>query len=138
MGGRTLVDTAVFAYALGGAHEQRDACRAVIAAAERGVVELHASIELVQELVHHRMRRTNRADAVRQAQLAAAVCVLHPFDRAVLDRSLALVARTTLGGRDAVHAATGLLLGISVILSPDRDYDGVPGLRRVDPVDLEL
>jgi predicted nucleic acid-binding protein len=38
-----------------------------------------------------------------------------------------------LGGRDAVHAATALRNGLTVVISPDRAFDGIPHLRRFDP-----
>lgn len=37
-------------------------------------------------------------------------------------------------GRDAVHAATALAYGIPVVASPDPAFDGVPGIRRLDPL----
>ncbi len=128
-----LVDTAVFAYALGAAHVRREACRAVVARATAGEIELHASVEMVQELLHHRMRRTDRASALRQARAAGGLCVLHPFDMPVLERALSLVETTALRGRDAVHAATADCHGLDSIISPDGDFDGIAGLRRVAP-----
>ena len=129
-----LVDTAVFAYALGGEHPLREPCQAIVAAAGSGRLELHASVELVQELVFHRMRRSDRQAAVRQARDAATLCVLHDFDRAVLDRALLLIDTAgQIGGRDAVHAATGLQNGVSTIISPDPAFDQVDGLTRLVP-----
>ena len=93
---------------------------------------------MVQEVLYHRLRKTDRDRAVGQAQRAARLCVLHPFDQAVMDRMLALVAsHPRIGGRDAVHAATALHHGIPAIISPDAAYDDVPGLRRVDPRDID-
>ena len=37
--------------------------------------------------------------------------------------------------RDAVHAATALRRGISIILSADHDFDDIAGLERLDPHD---
>lgn len=36
---------------------------------------------------------------------------------------------------DAASAATALNRGIDKILSADRDFDGIPGLERIDPSD---
>lgn len=135
---RAWVDTSVLAFAAGGEHPHREPCRAVVAAAAAGRVEVHASVEMIQELVFHRLRRVSRDQAVAQARQAAALCVLHSFDAAVLDRALDLVASSGLGGRDAVHAATALAAGFQEIVSTDRDFDRAPGLRRVDPADLRL
>lgn len=132
------VDTSVLAYAAGGTHPQREPCRRLVAAAATRSVELHASVEMVQELLFHRVRRTARAEAVAQARFAADLCVLHPFDGALLSRALELVAVSELGGRDAVHAAAALLAGFTEIVSADRDFDAVPGLARRDPLELRL
>lgn len=132
---RLLVDTAVLAYAVGGDHPQRAACRRLVEAAADGYLELHASVELVQEFLFHRLRRIDRPTAVAQARDAADLCVLHPLDRAVMTRALDIASASLLGGRDAIHAATALLHGFSSIVSPDRDFDGVVGLERVEPTD---
>jgi uncharacterized protein len=130
-----FLDSAVWAYALGGEHPRRDACRALLLTAQRGQIELHASVELVQEVVFHRLRRTDRASAVAEGRAIERACALHPFDAAVLDKALELTATTAIRGRDAVHAATALLNGFHAIVSPDRDFAGVPGLRHLDPAD---
>lgn len=78
-------------------------------------MEFHASVELVQEFLFHRLRRVARAEAVAQARDVADLCVLHSVDR------------------DAVHAATALIDGFPAIVSPDRDFDFVVGLERIDP-----
>jgi predicted nucleic acid-binding protein len=40
-----------------------------------------------------------------------------------------------LGANDRVHASTCLRNGISTIVSADSGFDGIAGLRRVDPLD---
>lgn len=129
---RLLVDTAVLAYALGGEHPEREACVQLVVAAGAGDIELHASTEMVQELLFHRMRRGTRAKAVTQARDASELCFLHSFDAAVLTRALELInTHERLGGRDAVHAATALQNGITTIVSPDSAFDGIGGLTRI-------
>lgn len=65
-----------------------------------------------------------------------AICTLQPFDEQVLDDALDLIDRVPrLGMRDAVHAATALLLPQPAIVTADRIFDDVPGLLRVDPSD---
>lgn len=43
-----------------------------------------------------------------------------------------------LSARDAIHVATCLHQGITEILSPDRAFEAVPGLRRIDPAVMAL
>ena|SRR5690625_451068 len=130
------LDTAVPAYALGGEHRERAAAQHVIRAATAGRVVLHSSVEMVQELVHHRMRRVGPEDAVRQARAVAELCILHPFDAVVLSRALDIVAEQGVRGRDAVHAATALVHGLPELVSPHPDFDDMPGITRVLPTAL--
>jgi predicted nucleic acid-binding protein len=39
--------------------------------------------------------------------------------------------------RDASFAAVALNRGVAYVLCPDRGFDDVPGLERVDPADLD-
>lgn len=129
-----LVDASVFLYAIGADHELKAPCRAVLA---HPGLELHASVELVQEVVFHRMRVGDRSSSVAAARLVADACELHAFDADVLGRALSLIAEGSIGGRDAVHAATAVAAGIGAIVSPDGDFDGIPGLVRIDPRRLD-
>jgi predicted nucleic acid-binding protein len=136
---RFLYDTAVFVYAIGGDHPYRAPCREIVGRAARGELAGEASVDLVQEFLHQRARRTgDRQEAVRRARLLPALCRLHDFDRRDLVRALDLFATNdALHARDAGFAAVALNREIGVILSPDQAFDAVPGLRRVDPLDAE-
>ncbi len=127
-----LIDSAVFVYALGEDHELKKPCRAVIDDEE---LELCATVEMVQEVVFHRMRMGD-GNAIRQAQRVAQSCRLYAFDREILDVALSLIDRHGMGGRDAVHAATALRHGIPEIISPDPAFDGIEGLTRLDPREM--
>lgn len=131
--GRVFLDTAVLALAVGGEHPLREACRGYLVAAADEEVELHVSVEALQELLFHRMRRGDRGDAVALVRDVGATCVVHPLDDDVLRRALDLVSTSAIGGRDAVHAATAIGAGFTEIVTPDTDFDGVPGLARRHP-----
>lgn len=133
-----LVDSAVVAHALGSDSPMRAACQELLRQTEQDQFRAYASVEMIQELVHHRMRRSgDRVSSVRQGRYASSLFTLLNFDREVLELSLDLIERTpTIRGRDAVHAASALAYGIDSIISPDRAFDGIPGLTRLDPIDL--
>lgn len=134
-----LIDSAVAAHALGEDDPVRSACRAVMTAAADDRIRAYASVEMIQEVVHHRLRRTgDRSAATADGRDVAAVLTILPFDREVLDLSLDLIERTDVRGRDAVHAATALAYGIDTIVSPDNAFDRIPGLTRVDPREFAL
>lgn len=133
---RFLWDTAVFVYAVGRDHPLRDPCRDLVRAARDGRLRGEASVELVQEYAHLVLRRTgDRPHAARQARAVWRLCTLHDLTIDDLDRAIQLLERTSLGGRDAVHAATALNRGISVVVTPDQAFTSVEGLERVDPTD---
>lgn len=134
-----LLDTAVAAYALGAESRYRLPCVAILEASADDRVRGYASTEMIQELVYHRLRRgIDRRTVATAGRETSAVLTLLNFDREVLDLSLELIERTAIRGRDAVHAATALAYGIDTIVSPDRAFDGIPGLARVDPVEFAL
>ena len=134
---RFLYDTAVFLYAIGGPHPYRDPCRDILVQAEESAVRGEASADLIQELLHYRFRRTrDRPRAAREARDVAELCVLHDVTPADVLHALDLFATTQgIGARDAVCAAVALNRGIPTLLSPDKAFDEVPRLARVDPSD---
>lgn len=129
------LDAAVGIYAIGAASPAKASCIRLVERAAEGELTLHASVETIQEFCLHRMRRTGRSAAVAEAEHLSSLVVLHDFDRVVLDQSLRLIETTSVRGRDAVHAATALVHGLTQIVSPDHAFDGVPGLTRLDPAD---
>jgi len=135
---RLLVDTAVFVYADGGEHRYREPCRRIIGLVAAGDLELEASVELVQEFAHVQLRSgRERAVVLARARRVADLCMLHPADVRDGRMMLRLLAEhDRLMPRDALFAATALNRGIDGILSPDRDFDGIAGLERVDPLQL--
>ena len=128
-----FVDTSVLLIAAGGDSPERTACRAFLQRAHDERRTLHASVEMVQEFVHHRMRREPRAVAVETARDLLETCVLHAFDEDVLRDALHLIEASDVRSRDAVHAATALRAGFTTIVSLDTDFDAVPGLDRLAP-----
>lgn len=39
--------------------------------------------------------------------------------------------------RDLIHVAVMRRLGIAHVVSADRDFDGIPGVTRLDPMDVD-
>lgn len=135
MSERFAFDTAVFVYARGTEHPYRQPCRELVDAARTGRLRGEGSVEIVQEYAHILIRRGLPRAAVRDdARDVAALFRAHEFDEPDLAKALALIAEhPEIGMRDAVHAATALRRGIEVIVSPDRGFDAVHGLERLDP-----
>ncbi|HEY7830248.1 MAG TPA: type II toxin-antitoxin system VapC family toxin [Solirubrobacteraceae bacterium] len=136
---RFLFDTAVFVYALGVEHRYREPCRAILREVQGGRVAAEASIELIHEFAYVHLRRAkDRADVVSAARTIARILSLHTVEPRDMERALDLWSEhKQLDVRDSIFAAQALNRGIEAILSPDRDFDGIPGLQRIDPADVE-
>lgn len=134
---RFLFDTSIFLYAVGADHPYRGPCRHLVELASEGRILGEASVELIQEYVHVRARRTGQKElAAQEGEDVARLCALHELTE--LDLHLALTLFRTVPSlqlRDAIHAATAINRGIELILSTDRGFDDVQGLQRLDPVD---
>jgi predicted nucleic acid-binding protein len=136
---RFLFDTGVFIYALGGEHPYRDPCRAIMDKGVQGLLVGEASIELIHEFAYVRARRgVDRQAAMADARDIAETSRLHPVDRVDIERALKLWSEhEQLDMRDAIFAAQALNRDIDAILSPDRGFDGIDGLQRIDPADVQ-
>lgn len=93
------------------------------------------SAEVIQEILHRfiSIRRPDmgRAQAIEALDIFAPVL---PMTHALMRRVPELATRyPSLDARDLVHVATCLHEGITEIISPDRAFDQVRELRRIDP-----
>lgn len=130
-----VLDTTVLAYAVGTEHEYRDPCRTLLEAVSTGSVEATTTAEVVQEFAHVRARRRDRDDATDHA--LDALRLLSPLlaiTEQVLRDGLALWRRSTsLGSFDSVLAAAAVAHGAGSLVSADRAFEHVRGLRHVLP-----
>ena len=135
-----FVDTAVPMYAAGGDHPMRDPCLRILEMIRQGDVDGVTSVEVVQE-ISHRFLAVRRPDFARQ--LAIDVLDLFapvlPITHAMMRRVRELALRyPSLQARDLVHVATCIHEGITEIVSPDKAFDQVSELRRIDPSEFAV
>ena len=134
-----VLDTAVLVYARGGEHPLRSPCRRLLDAHARGAVDATTTIEVIQEFLHVHARRRDRPTVVTAARELTASFRLLTAQPADLERSLDLfVGHPHLGAFDAVLAAVALNRAAEALVSPDRAFGEVEGLRWVDPGGPEL
>ncbi len=133
---RFLYDTAIFIYAVGSDHPYRTPCRELIELQGDGALAGEVGVELLQELAHVRARRTNdRGSSVRLVSHVSSLCVVHDLTSTDMQMALNLFeAHPELDMRDAIHGATALNRGIGAIVSPDRAFDVIEELDRIDPL----
>ncbi|MEO7119406.1 MAG: type II toxin-antitoxin system VapC family toxin [Candidatus Limnocylindrales bacterium] len=133
-----FIDTAVIMYAVGGDHPYRDPSRRILDRVGAGTLDAETSIEVIQEIIHRfvSIRRPDLGRRVTTDALDLFAPVL-PVTHATMRRLPDLIDRyPRLSARDLVHVATCQHEGISEIVSPDRGFDLVDGLRRLDPADF--
>ena len=103
-----------------------------------GQLEAVTSTEVVQEILHRfiSIRRPEVGIEIARVTMDAFAPVL-PITHTLMRRLPDLAARYPhLSARDLVHVATCIHEGISEILSPDRGFDQVVEMRRIDPTDF--
>jgi hypothetical protein len=131
-----FVDSAVLMYAAGTDHPLRAACRRIVERVGDGDVDAVTSTEVVQEIIHRYLsiRRPDLARRIAADTLDLFSPVL-PITHACARRMPDLVERYPfLQARDLIHVATCIHEGIAEILTPDRGFDQVAEVRRIDPL----
>jgi uncharacterized protein len=133
-----FLDTAVFMYAGGRDHPLRAACQTILQRTAAGTLDATTSAEVVQEILHRfvAIHRPDLGVAMARDLLDAFEPVL-PITNGVVRRLPDLVERyPVLATRDLIHVATCLEEGIGEIVGPDRGFDTVREIRRLDPTEL--
>lgn len=128
-----LVDTniAVYSHVPSRYH---DACLEVIEAVAAGIAPGRMSTAVLEEIWHVELSGKARPTAGLARRMYVVFTPLLAVTDEVVARALALTA-PRLGANDRIHVATALAHGIDTILTADAAFDGIPGLRRVDPAD---
>ncbi len=130
-----LLDANVLMYAAGAEHPHKAPSAALLERVAVGEVEAAIDAEVLQEILH-------RYRAIRQWQRGEAIYLLArkvipvvlPITAEVMDVACALLSEIPrLTARDALHAAVYRASGAALLCSYDRDFDLVPGMRRVTP-----
>ena len=133
-----FLDANVFLYAAGSPHSHREPCRRILRLVEEGALPSNTSVEVVQDLLYVLWRRGLAEKGVRLAQsvmdLFPALLPLTSDD--LRDACNLLTGDTALTPRDAVHVATMRRHGIGSIVSADVHFDGIRGIRRIDPREI--
>ncbi len=130
-----FIDTAVVMYANGANHPLRGACRAIMIRVGDGQLEAVTSAEVIQEIVHRfdSIGRPEIGIEIARVTMDAFAPVL-PITHALMRRVPDLTRRyPNLSARDLVHIATCIHEGITEIVTPDRGFDQVVEIRRIDP-----
>ena len=130
-----LIDANIFMYAAGADHAYKGPSAAFLTRVASGDVDAAVDTEALQEILH-RYRAMGRWEDGRRVYETTRriVPVSIPITVEILDAARDLMnTYGELTTRDAIHAAVALASEAEGICSYDRDFDGVAGLRRVEP-----
>lgn len=130
-------DTAVIMYAAGKPHPLRRPCRQLIEAVVDQSLDGVTSAEVVQEILHRFSTGDRRPVGAAMAESALDVFapVLPITERVMREMPSLFLQYPALTARDLIHLATCRIHGIDLIISPDRGFDGIEGITRIDPAD---
>lgn len=129
-----VLDTNVLVYAVGTEHPLRSRCRRLLAAQRTGRIELATTLSVLDEFVHVRSRRRPRTDAVSLARLFSETLTILDATVEDFDHGLELFqAHRRLGSVDSGLAAVAMGCDAEALVSADRAFTEIRGLRHVDP-----
>ena len=134
-----FIDTNIPMYAAGAPHTLREPSQRVIAAIVSGDIDAVTDAEVFQEILYRYFRVGERAkgftvfDSFYRIMLGRIL----PVDDADISGARRLAARyPALSPRDLIHASVALHHQALDVITADRGFDLVDGLRRLDPSDF--
>lgn len=125
-------------YAAGAEHPLKAPCVAILEAVARAKLKAVTDIEVLQELLHRYTALGERERAVEVCRLFLQIVPdVLPLTREFIERTLEFHLRfPQLQARDSLHAAVMLEHRITHIISADRHFDAIPGILRLDPLQI--
>ncbi len=133
-----FLDTNVFLYAAGGPHPLKEPCGRVLKAVADGTVEAVVDAEVLQELLYVLERRGMlRQGAALVSSVVELVTRVLPVSAHDIELTCKLLLKGTgLPVRDALHVAVMMNNGLDSVVTADRHFAMVKGLRCLRPEDV--
>lgn len=133
-----FVDANIPMYAAGRDPKARQAVAAAVRHAVQNDIPLVTSAEVFQEVLHRYSAQREMETGRTAYRFLARICseVLPVEERHTALALELLRIHQRISARDALHAAVMEVAGIHSILTEDRHFDQIPGIRRVAPAEL--
>ena len=134
-----FIDSNVPIYASGRPHRYKEPCFQVVMMVVESPRSFVTSVEVLQELLHRYI--ASRRWTFGREVLKGFAEVMRDRIEPVYEQDLRIAADLAdrhpgISARDFVHAAVMRRLGTDLIISADSGFDRLPGLTRLDPVDV--
>lgn len=133
-----LLDANIPIYAEGRDHVYRIPCRDILEQTKAWPDRYAIDVEAFQEILYvYSSRGELDTGAGIVERLMARLPNIIPITAAEITIAMRLMSETrSLSARDAIHAAVVFEHGLDGIITADRDFDRIPGLRRFDPMEV--
>ena len=133
-----LLDANIVIYAEGREHIYRNPCRLVMDQVRLRPEHYTIDAETIQEILYSYSRQGELDKGIRIVdELLARMPHIIPITTDEIQAAMRLMRDTSsLSSRHAIHAAVVVVHGLDGIVSADRGFDRIPGLRRYDPAEL--
>ena len=133
-----LLDTNISVYADGRDHPYRDSCNRIIEWLESDARNYVTNTEILQEILHVYNSRREMSRGIRLVEnLLRLLPAVIPITATEIRTAVRLLRETPgLSSRDAIHAAVVIEHGLEGIVSADRIFERIVGIRRYDPIDV--
>ena len=129
-----LVDSNIPMYLVGADHRLKARARQLAEDAIADGEALCTDVEVLQEILH-RYQAINRLDMIDPAFAAVLgiVDVVYPIEHRDVERARRILQSSPdRSARDAIHIAVMQARDIDRVMSFDRGFDGIPGVRRLE------
>lgn len=135
-----FIDSNIIMYAAGRDHPLKKPSLNILTRIQSGRLDAVSSVEVLQEILY---RYWSIGELTKGCQVFADFESLIPnfLDIKRADLILAkdlLRKRSEIKPRDALHVAVMKNNKIAVIISADRDFDSIPGIKRRDPLEFAV
>jgi predicted nucleic acid-binding protein len=138
--GSLMLDVAVPMYAAGTPHAYQPACQWTMTEIAAGRLSAAIDTETIQEVLHRYGALGRFAAAVQIAtdllSIVSQVLSVNSADAQLAIQPFQQYAAQGVPARDLVHAAVMQNNGLTEIVSPDKHFDLIAGITRVDPLTL--
>lgn len=135
-----FIDTNIPVYAVGREHRYRASCLRILGTVAENRHAFVTNSEVMQEIIHY---------YINSRRWAEGQMVLNRFTESMHDRIEPVYANDVLlaaemvdlyqdmDARDLIHVAVMRRLGISRIITADKDFDRIDDIQRLDPLELD-
>ena len=133
-----LLDANVVIYPNGREHTYRRPCQIIMEQTEIQSGEYAIDAEALQEILYFYSRRGEQDKGIGIVErLLSRLPNIIPIATGEITTAMRLLTETPgLSARDAIHAAVVFEHGLEGIVSADRVFERIAGIRRYDPIDV--